>query len=105
MPEGSSRVIPHAGLSKAQVNALEAKGYTMVDLRLLPSDTMAERAAAILHFFEGVRLGTIEADARLAKVVEIEARACGLQTGKNRPDEAKKLDAEDIEALLEVGKK
>jgi hypothetical protein len=104
VPAGTSRTLPHAGLTKSEMSALEKKGYALADIRLLPAENMAERAQAILSYFEGVRLGLIPPDARQAKIVEIEARACGLQTGKHRPDDTKKLDADDVEALLEVGK-
>lgn len=104
VPDGLSRTLPHSGLTAAQSRSLQAKGYALQDIRLMPSDTMAERAAGILAYFEGVRLGLIPSDARQAKIVEIEARACGLQTGKHRPDEGASLEQEDIDALLEIGK-
>lgn len=86
------------------MEALGEAGWSPIDYRSLPSGTMPERATAILHWLEGVRLGTITPQPAQAKFIELEMRACGLHTGKttgSKPKNSLEQNPGDLASLLD----
>lgn len=72
--------------------ALNGRGYEVIDVRSLPNSTDGDRAEAVKAYLEGIRLRTILPGEATARYVELEARIYGLLDAKNRrnnPDEGK----------------
>jgi hypothetical protein len=83
--------------------ALGAKGWMLIDVRLLPNTTLTERQTCVLAWFEGLRLGTIEmGKGRILDVLEIEAKTCGLTNLKQAPEKPKDLEQETIDSILDI---
>lgn len=61
-----------------QRREIEQKGWKLVDVRLMPNETDADRAESIKAWLEGVRIGSIQADSAVIKLIELTARAYGL---------------------------
>lgn len=57
---------------------VEYRGWKIVDIRLLPSATDSERAAAVRATLEGARVRSLSLTPQQHKQLELEARACGL---------------------------
>lgn len=94
-------------VSQADTVALKNRGWTVVDVRVLPSKSDGDRADSVKKWLEGVRVGSIIADKDIIKIVELEARAYGLVGTK--PTAVKTLeeaesDEDVIDLLLDFGK-
>jgi hypothetical protein len=86
--------------------ALRVRGWRVVDVRLLPSATDAERAQAIKCWLEGIRMNTIEgANKTLMDFLELEGKTCGLIGNKAPTNEGVKKVSEETDALLDIGSK
>lgn len=72
----------HRGIVGEWELPLRVKGWDPVDVRLLPNATDHDRAEALKAWLEGIRYGTIEADPKQAKWLELESRVYGLHAGK-----------------------
>jgi hypothetical protein len=92
-------------LSPTQIEALERKGWQIIDVRTLPDDTLEQRASNVLSFLSGVRFGSIVATQTMFKFIELESRITGLYTAKGTQAKPKDLDPEDEEALLSFAKR
>lgn len=85
-------------IGEEELEYLEKNGWQPVDVRLLPSDSDADRANALKAYFLGLRLGTVKLQQSVARYVEVEARVLGLTSGKGPPKEdEKKNKYEDME--------
>lgn len=85
--EQRPKKVYHRGLIKPEWAAiLHNKGWDPIDVRLLPNATDTDRAEALKAWLEGIRYGTIEADPKQAKWLELEARVYGLHAGKGIPN-------------------
>lgn len=74
------------------------KGWFIVDVRLLPNLTDADRAESVKATLEGVRVGSIKCDPRKLKYFELEARVYGLHNTKQASDKVKhKAIEEDVD--------
>ena len=89
-------------LTEAQAATLTAKGWDLVDIRLLPAETDEERGAGLKACLEGIRLGSIVATDGVAKYIELEAKIYGLLSQKEQVT-TKQLDAATLQELLSVG--
>ena len=87
-------------LEREQKEALTDLGWAVQDVRLLPNNSLQERQALVLAWFEGLRNGTIEPNSRLLDVLEAESKACGLTNLKQAPEQKKDLSEETIDAIL-----
>ena len=81
-------------LTPLELEVLEKKGWAPMDVRLLPNRTDADKAESIKAWFEGVRLNSIEADSKVLKLIELEAKTYGLIGTKTISD--KKGEDENI---------
>ena len=95
----------HAGLDNAEEAALVMGGWKPIDVRLLPSGSDEDRAQAVKAWLEGVRLGSIVPARGVTKFVELEARIYGLLEAKKRLSDTAPMDGEDVDKLLEFGRK
>lgn len=75
--------------------SLEALGWQVVDVRVLPNRTDADRIEAWRCYLEGVRLGSIEVDSKLKPFIELEAKSHGKSVAVKAKDED-----EDVDAIL-----
>lgn len=80
---------------------LNAKGWAVTDVRVMPCANMIERQKVVLAYLEGVRQGTIEITPRLLDFLDLEAQISGLKTGKAQTQEEKKIDSATLETLLD----
>lgn len=94
-------------LDPLQVLGLLQKGWELVDVRLLPGESDADRAAAVKAWLEGARQGSITVDPKELKHLELEARIVGLigsregpSTTKDGVEEAEETGEADIDAIL-----
>jgi hypothetical protein len=70
----------------------------IVDIRLMPNRTDADRAESVKAALEGVRVGSIKCDPRKLKFYELEARVYGLHNTKQASDKVKdKLLEEEVD--------
>ena len=82
------------------------QGWLVVDVRTMPNRSDADRAEGVKAFLEGVRVGSIEPDKDQLRYLELEARICGLLSGKNRADDMAPVVTEaTLEKMLDFGKK
>lgn len=100
------RVLPHDGeqFSEDDVEYLVGLNWEPVDFRTLPSTSMEERQDAILAWLEGVRLGTITPQVHVAKILELEMRACSLHAGKVMDDKPAEISDETLGTILDWNK-
>lgn len=75
--------------------SLEALGWQVVDVRVLPNRTDADRIEAWRCYLEGVRLGSIQVDPKLKPFIELEAKSHGKSVAVKAKDED-----EDVDAIL-----
>lgn len=79
----------------------ESKGWTIIDVRMLPNSSDADRAETVKALLEGIRVGTIEPDPKRLKFLELEAAVYGLKNSKGASTAKKdETDTDDIEKLL-----
>jgi hypothetical protein len=96
----------HASTIKQEdIKELQSKGWLPTDVRLLPDKEMEQRVQAVLAWLSGVRMGSIIPMQGQAKIIELEMRACGLHVGKAAQSTKKEIASDDLEAILDFGKK
>lgn len=94
--------LPHIGaITESDSAMLQAKGWEPIDVRLMPNATDAERGMSLKATLEGIRLGTIEAEPKIQKFLDLEARALGLTSARG-PSEDKPKDEIDKESLSTI---
>jgi len=73
----------------------------------MANQTDGDRAEAVKSFLEGVRLGTISADAGLLRFIELEAKVYGLLTGRQAGTKSQDEinDSQALESILSFGTK
>ena len=82
------------------------QGWDVVDVRVMPNQSDADRAEGVKAFLEGVRVGSIEPDKDQLRYLELEARICGLLSNKNRADDMVPTVKEaTLDKMLDFGKK
>lgn len=96
--------LPHDGMEPASLAKLRSLDWDPIDVRGMPVENMKDREQAVLAWLHGVRLGTILPDSKKARMVEVEARACGLMAAKTARDDKPKLLGDDLDRLLDFGK-
>lgn len=69
-------------LTSEDEDVLAQLGWKVVDVRLLPNDTDADRAMAVKSWLEGFRQGSIEVTPRRLEAIELEAKVYKLLTQK-----------------------
>ena len=86
---------------------LKAKqGWDVLDVRVMPNQSDADRAEGVKAFLEGVRVGSIEPGKDQLRYLELEARICGLLSNKNRADDMTPTVKETtLDKMLDFGKK
>lgn len=96
------RKIYHAGCVDLS-NAAEL-GWEPIDVRLMPNETDDQRRDAVRATLEGIRFGTISADNKQLRALELEARVLGMIGSKAGHDDGHgDMDDEDVNALLSRG--
>lgn len=102
--EKRPRRLPHAETLSLEISErLVEFGWAPTDVRLMPSDNVDQRRDVVLAWLEGVRLGTISPDQRQVKFIELEARLCGLYTGKETPKGKESIDNKTLDELMQYG--
>jgi hypothetical protein len=82
-------------------DGVEARGWSIVDVRVLPSSNMVERREAVLAYLEGARCGSLELAPRQIAALELEAKACGILGTKGLDEKPKEeVPEEELLALL-----
>tara|TARA_R100000458_G_C8254115_1_gene230493 strand:+ start:711 stop:1097 length:387 start_codon:yes stop_codon:yes gene_type:complete len=91
--------IPKAWLEHKQ-------GWNIIDVRVMPNSSDADRAEGVKAFLEGVRVGSIEPGKDQLRYLELEARICGLLSNKSRADDmVPKVKDATLDKMLDFGKK
>ena len=91
----------NSGVPDDVVSILDAKGWRVVDVRLLPNQSDGDRAEALKCNLEGIRQGTILAEKDRLRWLELEAKVYGLLTGKDKIKDLKpKIDGDVLDDLL-----
>ena len=98
------RIVYHCGIDDEDLAHLTGLGWDPVDVRLLPNDEDHQRGEAVKAWLEGVRLGSIDPRGQIAKYVELEARIYGLTLNKQVDRDKDKVDARDVDQLLDFKK-
>jgi hypothetical protein len=88
-------------ITEDETKALERLGWVVSDVRLMSAEDMRQRQDIVLAWLEGLRQGTLEAPPKLMDFLELEARVCGLSTGKVLQNDAAKLDKKTTDQLLD----
>ena len=100
------RLLYHVSRIAPQVVAsLKNKGWEPTDCRLLPDNTLDDRATAVLAWLSGVRMGSIIPEIGQSKFIEMEMRCCGLYIGKQQSTKQDDIESDDLESILSFGKK
>ena len=95
--------LPHAGsISGDDLTLLEGKGWAPIDVRLMAADSDAQRGSCLKAWLEGIRIGTIKADASLQRFLDLEARALGLTSATRNPSEERPKDEIDKASLSTI---
>ena len=97
---------PGAHLAKT----LTRQGYQLVDVRILPNRTDHDRAELVKAYLDGVRMGTLEADAELLSYLRLESQIYGLVGSKDfghaaSKEKKGKLEDEDLGTILGFGRR
>lgn len=101
--ESRPKRLPHAGgISSEEIELLASKGWAPLDVRLMPADSDAQRGSCLKAWLEGIRLGTIEADGKIQRFLDLEARALGLTSATRNPSEDKPKDEIDKGSLKSI---
>lgn len=81
---------------------LSARGWQVVDVRILPGDNDVERSEAVQATLSGARTGSIILSSQQLRGVEIAARACGLVGNKETvaPEAIEDTTSADVMDLL-----
>lgn len=106
MPQVPAKDSPKAlfvnyNLEPLEVTNLYQKGWEAKDVRLLSCSNLKERQEIVLAWLEGLRQGTLEERPKLLDWLELEARVCGLATGKVVPTEKAKIDKKTVDQILD----
>jgi hypothetical protein len=88
---------------KLDVHDAVDKGWTPVDVRLMPKRTDQEKCDVVKAWLEGMRFGTVDVDTKRLRAIELEARVLGMIRG--HASEVKDLDDDAVNALLARGSK
>ncbi len=88
------------GFEPEDASLLKQKGWAPFDIRTLPNQSDAQRAEAVKAVLEGVRIGSIEANDKRLKHIELEARIYGLLNTKQASDKKEEGQSTDIDTLL-----
>lgn len=84
------------------LNALRQKNWEVLDVRLLPVETIPERAEAVLATLQGARQGTILMAPLQLRQLELEAKICGLLVTKDTgAEDDTKAEAFDLDKLFD----
>ena len=96
--------LPHSTVLRLEdQELLAAKGWRPMDVRLLPNNNDAERGEALKAWLEGIRMGTIEADAKLLRFLDLEARSLGLTSNRAQTDSVRRggeIDTGSLESIF-----
>ena len=84
----------------------DTRGWRIVDVRVLPNKSDADRAEGVKAYLEGVRVGSIEPGKEQLRYLELEARICGLLSNRSRADDMTPVVKETtLDKMLDFGKK
>lgn len=101
--QGQHKILYVAQMSP-QTEALKAKGYDVVDVRLLPRGKELDDQRAVLAWLQGMTEGTIAPDEERRKTLELEGKAAGLFVSRSMRLEGKvDLTADTVDELLGFG--
>ncbi len=104
--ELSPKPLWHVGITDDEELFLKQLGWDPRDLRLLPCETDAERAAAVKARLEAIRMGTVAPPTREELTsLQIEAKICGLMASKGGVAEDDNMDGSTLDTLLNFNKK
>ena len=78
---------------------LSKLGWRIVDVRLMTNDSDSDRAEAVKCWLEGIRQGSIEADPKRLKFLELEAKIYGLYNTKQASVTKRSADEEEVDVL------
>jgi len=82
------------------------QGWDVIDVRVMPNSSDADRAEGVKAFLEGVRVGSIEPGKDQLRYLELEARICGLLSNKSRADDmVPTVKDATLDKMLDFGKK
>lgn len=85
---------------------LDSQGWRVVDVRVMPNATDADRAEGVKSFLEGVRVGSIEPQLDQLRYLELEAKICGLLSNKSRADDmTPTVKGNTLDKMLDFGRK
>lgn len=88
-------------LEDNETQFLRDLGWEPTDIRVFDTTDLKARQAVVLAWLEGLRQGTLEPPPKLMEFLDLEARICGLSTGKVMPEDSKKLDQRTVDAALD----
>lgn len=94
-------VYVNISLDAPTLEYLTAKKWDIVDVRLLPTDTIPQRATAVLATLQGARQGTILMNQIQLRQLELEAKICGLLVNKDQGNEAREVEEFSLEKLFD----
>lgn len=99
LTERPKKLFTNQTVSQEILAALWAKGWLLVDTRVLPNDSDADKAYAVKCVLEGVRIGSIFPLTVALKHLELEARVYGLLAAKELAEQKPK-ESNALEDLL-----
>jgi hypothetical protein len=91
----------HEGASCTLAAEAVQAGWTLVDVRSMPSKNDEERRTVLKCILEGIRMGSIIPDPKKLKFLELEAKVLGMIGGKGLSSDPP--DDEEVNALLSTG--
>lgn len=84
---------------------LKTKGWTPIDVRLMPAASDSDRAEIVRATLEGARVGSLKLSQMQLKFLELEARLCGLIGSKDVAvvQEEEQIEGDILTQLLTFG--
>ena len=79
---------------------MQERGWQVIDVRIMPCDTMTDRQKVVLAWLEGIRQQTITPGPKMLDFLDLEAQITGLKTGKQQT-ESKKVEKSTMDSLLD----
>ena len=93
----------NVAISDTEREELAAKGWIVIDTRLLPSRTDSERLEAVKAVLEGIRIGSIEADKGTKDFLDLELYVLGVKGKGAQTRESGDFGKGEIDVLLNFG--
>ena len=101
-PDQRPRPLFHdGGIVEAAMPIWVNKGWSPLDVRLMPGKNDNQRREAVKAWLEGIRVGAIDVQVKRLRSIEMEARTLGLMSGDiESVDNENDMSGKTLDAVL-----